>query len=172
MLTLLRTWLQDTKFIAALCRAAETLARHEGIAAPGSEHFVLAALALPDGSAARAFDALGLDAKRFRAAIGAQFADALAGAGVSSASLTGQAPSLREADGLYNAAPSGQTLMQRVADNRHARQGRPLLAADVLLAVAAEEYSIAARALRHLQVTPEALIDAARAAMQERMATH
>jgi ATP-dependent Clp protease ATP-binding subunit ClpA len=157
--------LQDVRTLAALCTRAEELARQEGCPQPASEHFVLAALALPDQTAARAFARLGLTESRFREALAAQRCDALASVGVTAAATVAsdQPPApVPPKPGAYQAAPSGQSLVQRLAETRTARAGRCLLGADVLLAAAQENHTFSSRAFRKLGIASSQLAEAAR----------
>ena len=160
---------QDTKTIAHLCTDAEQCARAAGRVKPGSEHFVLAALQLPDGSAALVFRQLGIDAEAFSQAIATQFAQALAAVGVvvapSAQACSTASAAVAPAPTLFEAEASGQALMQRLATARHLREGRGLLSADVLLACAQEEYTIARRAFTSLGVTQQRLTELAKDAL-------
>lgn len=159
----------DTKTIALLCKEAEQSARAEGRVKPGSEHFVLAALTLPDDTARHAFRSLGIDADAFRQAVATQFADALVAVGVvvtpSVAVGAGSSAHVAPASNLYEAEPSGQALMQWIAASRNARPARCLMSADVLLASAQQEHSIASRAFASLGVSKQQLADAANQAI-------
>ncbi|MGJ7442174.1 Clp protease N-terminal domain-containing protein [Aquipuribacter sp. MA13-6] len=73
----LRTALRDVTTIRTLLTTAEDEARRGGDELPGAEHLVLAAAALPDGSAARALAAVGVDVGTLRGAIEAVHAEAL-----------------------------------------------------------------------------------------------
>ncbi|MBT9492597.1 MAG: peptidase [Paucibacter sp.] len=156
---------QDTKTIARLCTEAEQCARAAGRVKPGSEHFVLAALRLPEPSAAQAFNRLGLDAETFSQAIAAQFSQALEAVGVlvtpSAQAGSGSAARVAPAPALYEAEASGQALLQRLAESRKLREARGLLGADVLLASAQEEHSIASRAFASLGISKQRLTEAA-----------
>ncbi|MBC7995878.1 MAG: peptidase [Rhizobacter sp.] len=160
---------QDTKTIALLCTQAEQSARAEGRVKPGSEHFVLAALQLPDDTARHAFRSLGIDANAFNKAIATQFADALAAVGVvvepSAAAGNTSSTHVAPASTPYEAEPSGQALMQRIAASRNSRPTRCLMSADVLLASAQQEHSIASRAFASLGVSKQQLADAANQAI-------
>lgn len=166
MLGTLKNKFQDAGTLSALCKEAERIARFHGNEAPGSEHFVLACLELPDGTARRALASLGATPEAFEAAMRARFVEALRHAGMEVASDAGldrpRSPRVPTASKLYRAAPSGQSIVQRLASTAEARKARPLLAADVLLAVAEEEFSIAARALGVLGIKPQHLVQAAR----------
>lgn len=165
MLATFMNKLKDAGTLAALCQKAEQIARSEGQGVPGSEHFVLAALSLPDGTGLRTMASLGATPEGFAEAIGAQFVEALRHAGMEIASetagLPGSSPRPPAASKLYHSAPSGQRIVQRLASTAEERQNRSLLAADVLLAVAEEKFSIASRALDVLGITQQQLVDAA-----------
>ncbi|SDG80517.1 Clp amino terminal domain-containing protein, pathogenicity island component [Duganella sp. OV458] len=60
---------KDTRTIMALSLDAERRALQEGQRHPGAEHYMLAALDLPDGSARRVFERLGADPDAYRAAL-------------------------------------------------------------------------------------------------------
>lgn len=153
--------LQSAHTLSRLCTDAEAHARASGQAAPGAEHFLLAAIGLPDGSARRAFESVGADPNAVRAAIEQQYRDALQGLGLH-APLP-QAPALAPpSPGPYQAQPSGQELMQALAHSRK-EQGGPLLGAHVVAAVAAMPQGVAARTLRAMGIDAGRLAAAARA---------
>lgn len=148
--------------IARLCTAAEHIAGAE----PGSEHLVLASLDLPDGSSREAFARLGLSREAFADAIQAQFADALGSVGLelpASEATTETSPKPRSM--LYRAAPSGQALIERLVQSPRRAARQPLAGADILLAVAEEHFSIAARAFARLDIRREQLAAAANQAL-------
>jgi ATP-dependent Clp protease ATP-binding subunit ClpA len=164
MFDTLKVRLQDMRTIARLCTAAEELARAE----PGSEHLVLAALDLPDGSARSAFAQLGVSRDDFAQAIQAQFVDALGSVGLEvpaddEAQPQALAPPRSR---LYRAAPSGQALIERLVCAPRRAQRRPLAGADILLAAAEERFSIAARAFARLGIARERLAAAATQALE------
>src|SRR5688500_19305520 len=74
--------LEDMRTIKRLLTDAERVARDMGEEEPGAEHLLLAAIDLPDGSAARALGSMGIDAARIRAALLEEQADALVSVGV------------------------------------------------------------------------------------------
>lgn len=165
MFVALRKKLKDVGTLSALCREAEQVARSHANEAPGSEHFVLASIAMQDGTARRALASLGAAPEAFVEAIRAQFEEALRHAGLETTPGAELEPSsshrASSTSKLYRAAPSGQSLVQRLASTAEGRKTRSLLSADVLLAAAEEELSIAARALRVLRITPQQLVQAA-----------
>ncbi len=164
MINQLKSRLGDVGTVRALCLGAEAHARQDGQQVPGAEHFLLASLDLPDGSARRAFGRLGVDPSGLKAAIAKQYADALqlVGIEVSEAATAEPLPPPR---GLYRAAPSGQHLLQALA----ARDGtaRRLTSAHIVAAVAAVPHGVTARALRAMGVDLDTLREAARAEIAE-----
>ena len=163
MLQALMLRLRDVRTISALCRSAEAHARAEGQSQPGAEHFVLAALELGDGTAGRAFERVRADPDQFRAAIARQYADALRQVGVDAPGLGTDEDDAPPASGIYRAAPSGQSVMQGLAERRAHDRHTPLLGAHVIEVVAAMEHGVAARALRAMGVAPASLAAAAQA---------
>ncbi|WP_343732560.1 Clp protease N-terminal domain-containing protein [Duganella sp.] len=73
---------QDTRTIMKLSLDAEQRALQEGQQHPGAEHYTLAALDLPDGSARRVFARIGADPEAYRAALANRHAAALNAIGV------------------------------------------------------------------------------------------
>jgi ATP-dependent Clp protease ATP-binding subunit ClpA len=155
--------------LSQLCTQAEVHARASGQAAPGAEHFLLAAIDLPDGSARRAFESIGADPATVRSAIEQQYRNALQGLGLGNAALPQAAALEPHAPGLYRAQPSGQELVQALARTRK-DQGGPLLGAHVVLAVTAMSQGVAARTLRAMGIDAAQLAAAAQA--QVPSATH
>lgn len=152
--------------LSQLCTQAEVHARASGQAAPGAEHFLLAAIDLPDGSARRAFESIGAAPAAVRSAIEQQYRNALQGLGLGlglgNAALPQAAALEPHAPGFYRAQPSGQELMQALARTRK-DQGGPLLGAHVVLAVAAMSQGVAARTLRAMGIDAARLAAAAQA---------
>jgi hypothetical protein len=167
MLQVVKRRLQDVRTLSRICTLAEAIAHQDGRPRPASEHFVLAALALPDRTAAHAFSQLGIDERRFRDALAAQRSQALASVGVD-ATLTTPFPAAPPAPkpALYQAQASGQALVKRLADTRKARVARRLLGADVLLAAAQEEHTASSRAFKGLGISPATLAAAASSALE------
>jgi len=165
MFASLKRKLGDSRLLTLLFTTAEDIARAQGRARPGSEHLLLAALDLPDGRARAALESLGLSRAALVAALAGQREAALASAGVTlapGAAASSGASLLPPRPSLYEAEASGQALARRLA--RAERGGRGLSSADVLLAVAEEEHTPAARALRALGAEAAALRRAAAAA--------
>lgn len=167
MFQMVRRKLHDIRTLAKLCTLAEEIAREQGRAKPGSEHFVLSALALPDQTVARAFRQLGITEERFKEALHSQRVDALKAVGVSTsaAGISPHSIEPRPKPILYEAEPSGQDLVKRLTDSRRARRGRTLLGADVLLAASQESFTPSSRAFQRLGVSTVRLADAANQAI-------
>jgi hypothetical protein len=148
--------LKDVGTIKTLCQAAEAHALREGQDEPGAEHFLLAALDLPDGTARRAFQRVGADPAALEPAIARQYAEPLRALGIDE--IPAEPAPLKSGKGLYRAAASGQEVLQALAANR-ASGG--LIGAHVAAVVAAMPHGVAARALRAMGVDLAALRTAA-----------
>ncbi len=160
MFAALRQRARDMAGIAALCRAAEAVARGEGAGEPAAEHFLLAALEMEDESAARAWAALGQSRETLRTAIEGQYADALASVGVDAADVPDDALPDAPSPALFRASGSGQALLQAMAAKG---QATPFRSAEVLAAAATLRYGVVPRALRRLGITAGQLAAAASA---------
>jgi hypothetical protein len=139
----------DMGTIKTLCEAAERIANQAHQKVPGAEHFVLAALELPDGSALRVFGKLGITADRFREALQEAHRSALQVAGVGAEQIARSeqdVPPLPEPGALYNAAPSGQAVLKGLAALRKRGVTGPLVGVNVLEVVSAMQHGTTARA--------------------------
>lgn len=153
MFQAIKSKLDSMSAIKLLCERAESLALQDQQREPGAEHFLLAALDLSDGTARLAFEQAGIAPDALRAAIERQYADALRSVGLK-ADITDDGP-MAENSGIYEAAPSGQEIMQELAATR--KDHSPLLGAHVVSVVADMPHGVAARALRALGVDPAIL---------------
>lgn len=161
MLDKIRKRIANMGTIKTLCEDAEKHALREDIGKPGAEHFLLAAIDLPDGTAKLAFANLGADASTFREAIQRQYEDALGRIGLDPQALARPSPenATGERHGVYSAAASGQEVMQALAADRTRHE--PLLGAHVIIAVVEIEHGVAARAFRAMGIDRAALKRAA-----------
>ncbi|MFC5373668.1 Clp protease N-terminal domain-containing protein [Brevundimonas faecalis] len=144
----LKSKLDDMGAVKRLCERAEAYALQDQQRQPGAEHFLLAALDLPDGTARHAFEQAGAEPDALRAAIDQQYADALRGIGLIAETPT--AAPLPTPSGPYQAAASGQAVMQALAATRKSHSS--LLGAHVVAVVADMSEGVAPRALRALGV--------------------
>ncbi len=163
----LKTRATAMKTIAALLTQAEEIARSGGAERPAAEHLVIAALQLPDGTAARTLERLGSSAADFSAELAAQEADDLERIGVHADSdrIDSELPQPSEPGGVYRTEPSAQQLFQAAGDD--ARQGGGVLVgAHVLRAAAALEHGPTARAFRRMGIDRTELHAAASAEIQ------
>lgn len=151
MFKFIKSKLQDMGTIKRLSELAEAHAQRDGQRRPGAEHFLLAALDLPDGTARRAFLEAGGDPDGLRLAIENQYADALRSIGLEPPADDPDAePQAQPQNGPYRAAPSGEHVMQELAAD--GTDHGPLLGAHVVAVVATMEHGVAARALSAMNV--------------------
>ena len=156
-----RRALRDMRTIKRLLERAEAEARETGDELPGPEHLVLSALALPDGTAAAAFAAVGADEASLRAALTRSRHEALLSVGVEPLDVPIDGATVPGTD-PYRSSAQAQLTFQRAARLSKSTGGRTLLGAHVVAAAAAEAgLGTLGRALRTLGVTPEELRAAA-----------
>lgn len=155
---------KDTRTIMALSLTAERHALQEGQRHPGAEHYLLAALDLPDGSARRVFERVGADPEAYRVALVNRHTVALNAMGIAVDTAAG--PASNEAvpapSALFDAQPSGQALMQSLPELQR-RLPAPLCGAHVLLAASDMVHSAAARSLKAIGIDLESMRRAAEA---------
>lgn len=174
MFKAIRQRFHDTLTIKALCEGAEKHANRQGQRKPGTEHFVLAALDLPDSTAAAAFASLGITAAAFRASIDNQYRTALANVGISADSLSefdADSIAVPTSKGPYRTQGSVQNMMQVLTrdimkNEQQRNSGAPLLGAHVLLAASAAQQGVCARAFQHLGIESSRLREAAKLAIE------
>lgn len=156
MLERFRQRFADMRALTVLMRSAEGIARNTDDSPPGAEHFLLAALEHPDGSARRVFDRFGVTPEATRAAIQQQYADALKSIGLDDG-VSAVNDRRRDADTarvvpsttVYDARESGRTLLRRMAD----QQGRHRFKSARVLGAAVDiEHGVTARTLRVLDI--------------------
>jgi ATP-dependent Clp protease ATP-binding subunit ClpA len=153
---------RDIRIISKLLSGAEAEAQRAGESMPGAEHLLLSALALPDGSARRAFERVGADPDQLRPAIVAQHADALRGIGIEppdDASL--DATDTPEATGVFRSNASARTAFHEASRMARSEKSKRLVGAHVVAAVAQMEHGTAPRALTVLGIDRTALAAAA-----------
>lgn len=163
MFASVKSRLKDMSTVRQLCERAEGHALQGGQREPGAEHFLLAALDLPDGSASRAFELCHADPASFKPAIRRQYDDALRSIGLADVLADEALPV--ENRGLYNAAASGRMIVQELAATRSGHG--PLLGAHVVRAVAGLSGGVAVRALHAMGIDRTALQSAAQSVIEE-----
>ncbi len=163
--------LDDMRTIKQLLTDAERIAREVGEEEPGAEHLLLAAIGLPDGTAARALGKVGVDADRIRAALREEQADALVSVGVPRETAEAMAvPAPLGPAGaplLYGAGPSAREAFGEAATMARSAKQR-LAGAHVVAAVAGIERGTMARVFELIGVDRQRLADAAREEIAER----
>jgi len=155
--------LADIKTMNALFPAAEREAIAMGESEPGPEHLILAALDLPDGSAARAFLRIGADPLGFEKAVASQHEQALRSVGIAAPDedLSDSIPVSIKRRGLFRSKGSAQQVFGRVV--KLVRKERSQLYGAYIVMVASEmEAGTVVGALGHMGVEPLALAAAAR----------
>jgi ATP-dependent Clp protease ATP-binding subunit ClpA len=163
--------LDDMRTIKQLLTDAERIAREMGEEEPGAEHLVLSSLGLPDGSATRAFAAVGVDDEDIRTALRQEQADALVSVGVPRDAAEAMAEPTPLGPGsaplLYAAGPTAREVFQEAG--KLARSAKQRLAgAHVVVAVAGLERGTLPRVLDRLGIDRVRLADAARAELAVR----
>jgi ATP-dependent Clp protease ATP-binding subunit ClpA len=158
----MRRRLADMRTMKELFTNAEAEAQRAGESEPGAEHLLLAAVELPDGSARRAFDRVGVDPAALRDAIADQHDDALRAVGVEATGDALTVPPAAPPRGPYRTKGSAQTLFQRVTTLVRSERSQ-LYGAWFVLAATESENGTTARALRRLGIETDDLAAAARA---------
>lgn len=158
--------IRDMRTIGALLGDAEQVARRLGDEEPAAEHLLLAALKLPDGSAARALGAVGVSAEHLERALVEEQAASLERAGfdTDAAARLAQPEAVSPAAGagIYRSSMSAQELFRAAGDR--ARSARQRLAgAHVVVAASEVEDGTLARVLERLGVDRPAMRAAAEA---------
>jgi ATP-dependent Clp protease ATP-binding subunit ClpA len=172
-----RSALTDITTINALLTGAENLARDAGEKVPGAELLVISALALPDGTARRAFARVGADPDEFSTSVTALPAAALRAAGLVTANAPAAdipaagTPAVAHADSTSpdpDVTPvnaSAQQAFQVAVRLSKATKPSQLLGAHVILAICQMKPTTAVRALRSMGVD----LDLLRAAAAEEL---
>ena len=175
MFNAIRQRLRDAQTLKALCFGAEKHANSQGQREPGTEHFVLAALDLPDSTAERAFSLLGITRSAYRISIEKQYHAALSSIGLPPdgvAEFDRSSFTVPPSRGPYRTQPSAQSMMdvltrEIMKNEQKADSSAPLLSAHVLLAASAAQHGVSARTFLDLGVNPAQLGKAAKVALEE-----
>ncbi len=143
--------LADMATVRALLEAAERESAAMGEADPGAEHVVLAALSLPDHTAADALAELGVDAARLREAIDQVHAEALTTVGISESPTPIPLPTPTNR-GVYRSKGSTRDLLTATAEARKALRAKRFTSAHVLIGASALEHGTLPKALHRLGI--------------------
>lgn len=151
MLKKLRERISGIGGIADLCRRAEAVGRSMGETEPAAEHFLFAALDMPDGTAAKALATLGQDRASLEGVIRELHHAALAVAGVPQEQAIESEPIAGQVvTSIYRAAPSGQSLMQILGEQARKKDPGGFRSVHVLEAAVALRHGVVPRALKQL----------------------
>jgi len=154
--------LRDMRTIKRLLTQAEVEARSGGEQTPGPEHLLLAAMTLPDGTAARALERVGSDPQRLRTAVEEVHGNALAAVGIEVESQPDGTAGLRgPATGAFRSTPQAQQVFQEAVALSKSTKPSLLKGAHVVAAICDLEHGTAARALAALGVDRDRLREAA-----------
>ncbi len=167
----IRQRFRDMKTIKTLCFEAEKMANIDGQKEPGAEHFVLSALALPDGTARKAFARIAANPDKFRAAITQQYEDALRNVGIElphEVDMNISETPIPTSTGPYKTQSSAQALMHMLTREimvkyQKENSAAPLLGAHVILAACAAQHGVAVRAFRAMGIDMSKLAEAVKA---------
>lgn len=154
---------RDMRTIKRLLTQAEVEARSAVEEPPGPEHLLLAATTLPDGTASRALERVGIDRHRLRTAIDQVHATALAAAGIEAEHSGGTAELRGPITGAFRSTPQAQRVFQRAVALSKSTKPSRLLGAHVVATICDLERGTVVRALTALGVDRDRLREAARA---------
>jgi ATP-dependent Clp protease ATP-binding subunit ClpA len=154
--------IQDIKTINTLIPNAEKQANLMGEAEAGAEHFLLAAIELPDGSAQRIFNRLNITPEKFKDAIKKQYNDALLAVGIDTTLLNHEPEIITSNKTFKSAKPSGQAVMQQVYALKQKDKNKPLIGAHIVVVVAQMKHGIAPRTFRAMGINLDNLLQAAK----------
>ena len=110
----IRLRIQDMKTISKLISGADKQANARGEEEPGAEDYLLSALNLPEGSARRVFERVGIDSNKFNYAIGKQYSEALKSIGIDAELTDSEAEPVETERMFHNSKPSGQAVMKEL----------------------------------------------------------
>ena len=153
MLSSLRRARADVALMGTVLPAAERLAHEDGIPEPGAEHLLLAALALPDGYARRAFGGVGGDVVALPIALRHGHDEALRTVGVQAddEAIGPAMPPPGDASGPLRTQGALQVAFARAVSLAKA-DGLPVSSGHLLLAVIEPDHGTVARALTRLGI--------------------
>ncbi|HSK94506.1 MAG TPA: Clp protease N-terminal domain-containing protein [Candidatus Angelobacter sp.] len=158
--------IRDMRTIGALLGEAERIARRLGDEEPGAEHLLLAAVGLPDGSAGRALQAVGVSAVQLERAVVEVQAAGLERAGFEPGAAARLAEPVAvppaEGVGVYRSSPTAQELFRAAGDRARAARQR-FAGVHVVLAASEVEAGTMRRVLDRLGIDRQRLREVAEA---------
>lgn len=149
---------RDIRTINKLIPGADEQAHLMGEQKPGAEHFLLSALKLPDGTAQRIFERIGVNSEQFQMAIKKQYCDALSTIGIDSKIMTDAPEPVTSSRVLHDSQPSGQTVMKELYALKTHDKDRPLLGAHVVEVVVRMKHGVAARAFKIMGIDQNVIL--------------
>lgn len=153
---------RDMLTIRQLLTRAEAEARSSGEQLHGPEHLLLAAASLPDRTAIRALERVGVNPQQLRSAIETAHGSALAAIGIDVDQRLRVTPALRgPATGALRSTPQAQRVFQQAVALSKSTKPSRLHGAHVVAAACALRHGTAIRALAALNVDRDRLRAAA-----------
>ncbi|WP_417450561.1 Clp protease N-terminal domain-containing protein [Kordiimonas sp.] len=143
------------KTIKLLCESAERYAFEDHQEKPGAEHFLLAALELPDGTAKKVLAKFDVDTMCLKRSIEAQYSQALRKVGVEAPQMDNIGEDITPRTTLFRASASGEAVIQVLASQQKRRGDTKLLSAHVLAVLAETKVGVVARIFRILDLDAE-----------------
>lgn len=167
---------REIRTIKTLLEGAEAESRDAGETMPGAEHLLLSALALPDGSARRAFERVGANPDELRPTIATQHAEALLAIGIPCMEdeVLDTAPqgAMQPTKGAFRATAQAQAAFRAAVDLAKTQKPSRLVGAHVVVAVAGLEQGTVTRTLDGMGIDRRALAIAARQELESPSASH
>ncbi len=146
--------------INKLIPGADEQAHLMGEEKPGAEHLLLSALELPDGTAQRIFERIGINPEQFQMALKTQYNDALNAIGIDSKMMTDAPEPVIFSRVLHDSQPSGKMVMKALYALKSHDKDRPLLGAHVVEVVARMKHGVAARAFKIMGIDQNVILSA------------
>jgi len=156
--------IKDTATLTQLCQMAEKYAKKRGEGEPGEEHFLLSALELPDGTAQRVFERLGVNEDQLEKAIDQQHIDALSYIGIDASDMSSVANENDDvgehSNSPFKSKPSAQSLMKELVASRRSDKDIPLLGLHIIEVLSDKKLGIVSRAFEVLGLDQQSVKDA------------
>lgn len=159
---------RDMRTIKQVLTQAEAEAREVGEEMPGPEHLLLAATTLPDGTATRALERVGIDPQRLRRGLEEAHSNALVEVGIEVGievedGLERETQLRGPATGAFRSSPQAQQVFQGAVALSKSTNPSRLKGAHFVAAICDLQYGAVPRALTALGVDRDRLREVARA---------